>query len=1694
MARRRRWLRWLLIGGGALVLLLVLMIVLLLAIVWIPAASRFVIVEALNRWDATNPARIEWRAIEGSLGRGLQVDDLALFDADGRPLLRVDRLELDLGFLSLLRGTATVERLALTGVEVWAAHEWGDLGNAEAPPEPAKPGYGPDLPLEILAAIVIDDGRVWLDERERIDVRQVQVHAHGQGREAEAELVAEGLELASQQLRVDSLALAARWDSPRVYLDRLQLDAPLLTIEQLRGDYDVALETGELSLDADAHLDALAEQYDLALERFGDHARINLRARGGPAKLELLLDLGLGAVGDLHVHAAGVPTGPIDRRWAGVRVRGRLGAGVLAEHELQGPMRFELHASVRGREQEAGFVAELVADLHDLRSDAQLQLRARSTARSLDPAYGRASLELDGAGLRLDAELERDAVALRGRLSLHVDALERPLGLLAPVLGQPELAELRGRADAESRCHASSADSHDSIDSLDCHIELQLAHAFGYGVGVSSARVRARVKPLADPLALDATISATGLRLPGELQLDELAADVRGTLARLQINAHARGPHERVQLSGAVSLGEQIDIDLDRLALHSKRGAAPTSVELRRPTRLRITDTQIDIDALSLAAAGGTIDVDGRFGFAAGTTSDLRLDIDALQLARVDPLVPGPSLAGELSLHAALTGTLAQPSVSAHARGHDLRVASLRPGDIELIAAFGWPPPVDPRLRERLTAELGEHADVGLRVWARARGPMADRFALALAIPLQLDGGLRLRSGYSLAARVDVQALELVELGGLMPDTPSWWRQRSPDAAAPPGDPKLIPEGLVDLELSLAGTAEQPRVDALLLARRLRIDRTELGSLLARGSFDASGLGLELTAKPGFAQLELRARVPVRIDRLGGELEWMPDDDRHLISFDVRALELDRLRATLGPKLPALERALAAAQLEGLVSLSLRGAGSLDAPRLAAAVRAGDLQHREQPLGQVRLLANYIPGDAELDLRLDGPLARRLHGHLHAPLWLPSRGSALHLDHERDLSAQLHADALSLAVLARHVGPLPLAGSVSGSFELSGSLSDPQADLRARVAELATADQPLGELLLRVGLEAGRLRFDADMVRERAVILAAAVELPVILELTPTLAGSTVRWNSAGRHRAFASGQRIDDELLAALLGRERDTSSAFSPDDRVRATDLSFDLAGTGSLDAFEFAGKLVGDVAVANEPPLELELGLDLDQAAQRVDLTIAPAHGEGLTGSLVLEASVPALVAGDQSLSAVPFAATLAAPDFDLHALASLLPSSVVDPRGSLHADLHGDGALGAPQLRGVIELDEAAITVVPMRQRLTNIGLDLALEQRRVDLRRLSITAGRGGIQGSGHAELTSTGELDGTLALALEAFPLIRPGLPAMIVDAGVEIDVHRQTGQTTIEAVLRKPEVTVAGANEALPDPIPSSDDVIILTSRAGPTDTPDTLAPSEAELTEAERFSLRVELREPLLISGSSIDMAWAGALELDIDGDQIEVGGQVEARRGRLRLFGNSFELRRGIVTLPADGSLDPYLDVEAVSSLPDAEVTVTVTGRVSRPTLEFSSNPALTDYEILTLLITGSTEIGESDGDVTVKAASLLAAFSSPQLQTQLNQRLGLDRVAIGFGETIDQPIFTVGKRFGRDVYVETEYHHNAPEDQNTTQIAIEYGFLPRWSLEGFFGDASVGALGIYWGRSFPAPDWASSLRFPDLQIEH
>ncbi|KIG11757.1 hypothetical protein DB30_02552 [Enhygromyxa salina] len=661
---------------------------------------------------------------------------------------------------------------------------------------------------------------------------------------------------------------------------------------------------------------------------------------------------------------------------------------------------------------------------------------------------------------------------------------------------------------------------------------------------------------------------------------------------------------------------------------------------------------------------------------------------------------------------------------------------------------------------------------------------------------------------------------------------------------------------------------------------------------------------------------------------------------------------------------------------------------------------------------------------------------------------------------------------------------------------MHGSLRSPALDLRGRVDSLRVGDDRVGELSVDATADRERVQIQGDLFRAGQHVIAAAATIPISFNLddrgAPLLA-----WDHTGHHRVLATGRGIDDELLAALSGgRVRLTTPGSSGSSRAFGvadlnTHVDFELGGGGRSSNFSLAGEVRGRLTADGEQTMTLDASLDFDQLRQRVTVDIAPSSCDAMLVRAELGADVARLLAGEQDVSEVPFSVSVGAPDFQLDTLAPLLATRVHDPRGTLRADIVARGTLSAPHLHGRLEVHEAALTPLALRQRLRDIEVELSLHDRVVELRELELVAGGGHASARGRGEFGPADSFEAGVELELEAVPLIRPGLPAMSIDADVDLDLRVDASAAQLRVGLAQTEITVAEVSPSSPKQAPDSDAVEFVSSAPAPNSAG--AADRDLQTTATRELALRLRMVDPLQISGPTIDMAWTGTLGVDRRGPSVDLLGQLEARRGRFYLLGRRFELVTGTVSMAADGSLDPYLDVVAVTQMPEAEVTVTIRGRASRPELRFRSTPALSEMQIVTLLVTGSTEIGEGEASVEAKAAGLLAAVSSPELQRQLNRSLGIDRVALGFGASLDQPILSIGKRVTDDLWVETTYRHNAPDDKNTAEIEVQYNFARRWTLETFFGDAAIGGVGLYWTRSFVAAPWRTTPASPPADVK-
>ena len=84
---------------------------------------------------------------------------------------------------------------------------------------------------------------------------------------------------------------------------------------------------------------------------------------------------------------------------------------------------------------------------------------------------------------------------------------------------------------------------------------------------------------------------------------------------------------------------------------------------------------------------------------------------------------------------------------------------------------------------------------------------------------------------------------------------------------------------------------------------------------------------------------------------------------------------------------------------------------------------------------------------------------------------------------------------------------------------------------------------------------------------------------------------------------------------------------------------------------------------------------------------------------------------------------------------------------------------------------------------------------------------------------------------------------------------------------------------------------------------------------------------------------------------------GTSILLGGEMAFR-------GNNFTLTRGDINFANPFQLDPELNVEATSIISQYQVTINFSGRASKLSLSYRSDPPLPDTDIIALLALGST----------------------------------------------------------------------------------------------------------------------------------
>lgn len=952
------------------------------------------------------------------------------------------------------------------------------------------------------------------------------------------------------------------------------------------------------------------------------------------------------------------------------------------------------------------------------------------------------------------------------------------------------------------------------------------------------------------------------------------------------------------------------------------------------------------------------------------------------------------------------------------------------------------------RLRDsRLVVEEARGGFAGLIVQVagqaqlRAPLPLEARVGWSLAAR-QLSGAGTVRG--NLAALALAQALRLPE--------PATLQATVRDPAADPQIEARLRWPALARELPVVGRVESRAGQATISGRpadwRMQLASTLAGDRLPaleaslRAHGDATHAVVEqAVAQGGFGTLAARGVIG-----LAGSPGLEPQ-----LRLDIIAREVDT--AALRPGL--------AGRLSGRLHLTTAPGAPLRLDILALQGRlmdrllagSGTLTYGEGTLGFSRLVVQAGPNR----LRADGSVGARLAGRfeLDAPdlavLWPGLAGSVsgrakLAGTRERPV-IDLDARGRSLALDGNHLAALQLRAQVDRAG---------RADIDFTASGLRAGTRPLGDLGAQIDgtLDAHRLR--ASLHGGPVVVsLDSAgrwdgVLLHHQLSLASVTAGGFGAWRLAGEPELVvgATQARIGAHCWAQAPTSICIDRAQWSPRESAIAAQLR-------DLDLMRFDPWLGEDLAITGQASAELVASLTPAGATgsfhwRQQGTTVWYTGGDEplVTALPVVEADARLMpdaaearidIQGQDGLHLAGRLRMLAPPGLDAPIeaqvsggfpdIAPLVPwlagdVDVAEAGGRVTLEARAAGSLNEPRLTGAVRLLDGSMALADLGVKLEAINVALIGEGG--GTLRLEGGATAGGALGiDGELRPLATGGPQGWLRLRGERLDAVR--LPDRYVQVSPDLRLDYAPGRLSAAGRIAIPQADIV-VRELPESAVSPSPDAVVR-------DRPP--RPGDSAISTAIAGEVEIELGRNVHLKGFGLDTLLEGNLKLSQASDRTPRGfGVLHLREGRFGAYGKALVIERG--TLGFSGPLDdPAVDIRASRRVDYEGRSVTagiqLSGTASRPQSQVFSDPAMSQADAISYLVTGHPLQTQNPGDQSAVAGAALAlgVQQTAALTEAIGHAVTLDELSLAGGGTLEQTQLVAGKQLGSDLYVRFSY---------------------------------------------------------------
>jgi len=230
-------------------------------------------------------------------------------------------------------------------------------------------------------------------------------------------------------------------------------------------------------------------------------------------------------------------------------------------------------------------------------------------------------------------------------------------------------------------------------------------------------------------------------------------------------------------------------------------------------------------------------------------------------------------------------------------------------------------------------------------------------------------------------------------------------------------------------------------------------------------------------------------------------------------------------------------------------------------------------------------------------------------------------------------------------------------------------------------------------------------------------------------------------------------------------------------------------------------------------------------------------------------------------------------------------------------------------------------------------------------------------------------------------------------------------------------------------------------------------------------------RFDVHILAPSSLRVENNIAHVVASADLWLRGTYDHPQISGGADVERGEVLVLGRRYLVRRGRIEFPNPAKLEPYFDLagETLVRVPGQTyvVNVQLTGTTAALSRSITSDPPLSEIEILSLLLGGeanadvrNAEMGtlqKEEAQRTLAATQVqyaAAGFATAPLTRVVEQSIGLDTFQLTPNVGYDpyqrlSPTarLTVGKRISNTIYLTYSRSLNTPGGADQV-ILLEY----------------------------------------------